>query len=186
VAAGDIVPVPGAQFGETLASASPDLLREMIRKFAQRMTDAEVEVRCGARYGEGTPERVNSRNRVPAARVGHPGGTIELGIPKLRSDAGWRTGLPDLMQVVAVSRRGGALLAHRLSIPGLRQDHLPALAGSPEPASEANRLPRGPTGPGAALILGDQDEGTERDTGQQVQCGCGYSHAAVADRMAEN
>jgi hypothetical protein len=34
VAAGDIVPVPGAQFEETLASASPDVLREMIREFA--------------------------------------------------------------------------------------------------------------------------------------------------------
>jgi len=29
VAVGDIVPVPGAQFEETLASASPDMLREM-------------------------------------------------------------------------------------------------------------------------------------------------------------
>jgi len=32
MAAGDIVPVPGAQFEETLASASPDLLRAMIRE----------------------------------------------------------------------------------------------------------------------------------------------------------
>src|SRR5690242_9275085 len=45
VAAGDIVPVPSAQFEETLASASPDVLREMIREFAQRMMDADVEVR---------------------------------------------------------------------------------------------------------------------------------------------
>ena len=36
VAAGDIVPVGGAQFEETLAAASPDVLREMIREFAQR------------------------------------------------------------------------------------------------------------------------------------------------------
>jgi transposase-like protein len=34
----------------------------MIRKFAQRMMDADVEVRCNAGYGEVTPERVNSRN----------------------------------------------------------------------------------------------------------------------------
>jgi hypothetical protein len=39
MAAGDIVPVPGAQFEETLASASPDVLRAMIREFAQRMMD---------------------------------------------------------------------------------------------------------------------------------------------------
>jgi hypothetical protein len=31
VAVGDIVPVPGVPFEETLASASPDLLREMIK-----------------------------------------------------------------------------------------------------------------------------------------------------------
>jgi hypothetical protein len=62
VAAGDIVPVPGAQFEETLASASPDVLRAMIREFAQRMMDADVEVACNAGYGEVTPDRVNSRN----------------------------------------------------------------------------------------------------------------------------
>ena len=39
VAAGDIVSVPGAQFEQTLASASPDMLREMVREFAQRMMD---------------------------------------------------------------------------------------------------------------------------------------------------
>ena len=48
MAAGDIVPVPGDSFEQTLASASPDLLREMIRQFAQRMMDADVEVRCNA------------------------------------------------------------------------------------------------------------------------------------------
>ena len=62
MAAGDIVPVSGAQFEETLASASPDVLRAMIREFAQRMMDADVEVACNAGYGEVTPDRVNSRN----------------------------------------------------------------------------------------------------------------------------
>jgi putative transposase len=51
VAVGDIVPAPGAQFGETLVSARPDVLREMIREFAQRMMDADVEVRCNAGTG---------------------------------------------------------------------------------------------------------------------------------------
>jgi transposase-like protein len=57
MAARDIVPVPGARFEETLASASPDVLREMIKGFAQRMMDAEVESICGAAYGEVSPER---------------------------------------------------------------------------------------------------------------------------------
>jgi CRP-like cAMP-binding protein len=38
--------VSGAQFEETLASASPDVLRAMVREFAQRMMDADVEVAC--------------------------------------------------------------------------------------------------------------------------------------------
>jgi hypothetical protein len=33
------------------------MLREMIRGFAQRMMDAEVEVRCNAGYGEVTADR---------------------------------------------------------------------------------------------------------------------------------
>jgi len=84
VAVGDIVPVSGAQFEETLASASPDVLREMIREFAQRMMDADVEVRCNAGYGEVTLDRVNSRNGYRRREWDTRAGTIELGIPKLR------------------------------------------------------------------------------------------------------
>jgi putative transposase len=84
VAVGDIVPVPGAQFEETLASASPDVLREMIREFAQRMMDADVEVRCNAGYGEVTPDRVNSRNGYRRRERDTRAGTVELAIPKLR------------------------------------------------------------------------------------------------------
>jgi transposase-like protein len=60
VALSDIVPVPGEPFEQTLESASPDMLREMIRQFAQRMMDAEAGVRCNAGYGEVTAQRVNS------------------------------------------------------------------------------------------------------------------------------
>jgi transposase len=84
MAAGDIVPVPGAQFEETLASASPDLLRAMIREFAQRMMDADVEVACNAGYGEVTPERVNSRNGYRRRERDTRARTIELAIPELR------------------------------------------------------------------------------------------------------
>ena len=37
--------ISGEMFEQTLASASPDVLREMIREFARRMMDADVEVR---------------------------------------------------------------------------------------------------------------------------------------------
>ena len=81
----DIVPVSGASFEETLASASPDVLREMVKGFAQRMMDADVEVRCNAGYGEVTPERVNSRNGCRLREWDTRAGTIELAIPKLRA-----------------------------------------------------------------------------------------------------
>ena len=84
MAVGDIVPVPGAGFEETLASASPDLLREMIKGFAQRMMDAEVEAVCGAGYGEVSTERVNSRNGYRRRDWDTRAGTVELAIPKLR------------------------------------------------------------------------------------------------------
>ena len=45
MAAGDVVPVPGDSFEQTLASASPDLLRAMVREFAQRMMDTDDEIR---------------------------------------------------------------------------------------------------------------------------------------------
>jgi hypothetical protein len=82
VAAGDIVPVPGAQFEETLASASPDLLPEMINGFAQRMMDAEVEELCGAGYGEVSTDRVNSRNGYRPPGVGHSGRDDRGGDPE--------------------------------------------------------------------------------------------------------
>jgi putative transposase len=85
VAAGDIVPVPGAQFEQTLASASPDMLREMIREFAQRMMDADVEIACNAGYGEVTPDRVNSRNGYRRRERETRAGTIELAIRELRA-----------------------------------------------------------------------------------------------------
>ena len=92
----DSVPVPGAQFEEALASASPYMLREMIKGFAQKMMDAGVEVICGAGYGEVSPDRVNSRNGYRQREWDTRAGTIELAIPKLRQGSyfrrSWSTG----------------------------------------------------------------------------------------------
>jgi putative transposase len=80
----DIVPVTSDDFDQTLAAASPDMLREMVRLFAQRMMDAEVEGLCGAGYGEVSAERVNSRNGYRQREWDTRAGTIELAIPRLR------------------------------------------------------------------------------------------------------
>lgn len=52
MAAMDILPAEGEWFDETLAQASPDMLREMVVRMAQMMMEVEVEQRCGAGYGE--------------------------------------------------------------------------------------------------------------------------------------
>jgi hypothetical protein len=66
---GDIVPVLGEQFEETLASVSGGSAGDA-PGVRQRMMDADVEVCCDAGYGEVTPDRMNSRNRrLPKAKL---------------------------------------------------------------------------------------------------------------------
>ena len=160
VAVGDIVPVSGAQFEETLASASPDVLREMIREFAQRMMDADVEVRCGAGYGEVTPDRVNSRNGYRRREWDTRAGTVELAIPKLRTGSYFPAFLEHrrraeraLASVVAtsyllgVSTRRVEKLAASLGVVGLSKSQVSAMAAELDEVAEGFRsrpLDRGP------------------------------------------
>lgn len=62
-----------------------DLLREMVKAFAEELMAAEAGALCGAGYGERTPERVNSRNGYRQRDFDTRAGTIPLAIPKLRS-----------------------------------------------------------------------------------------------------
>jgi transposase-like protein len=69
-----------------------DLLREMVRTFAERLMSAEVEVLCNAGYGEVTPERTNRRNGYRPRQLDTRVGSIELAVPKLREGSyypGW-------------------------------------------------------------------------------------------------
>ncbi|KOV74757.1 hypothetical protein ADL00_00015 [Streptomyces sp. AS58] len=47
---------------ENLAAASPDLLRAMVKTFADALTSAEADVLCNAEYGQVSEERVNHRS----------------------------------------------------------------------------------------------------------------------------
>lgn len=67
-----------------LEEASPDLLRELVREFAEALMGAEADALCGADYGERSPERVNIRNGYRERRWDTRVGTIDLPIPKLR------------------------------------------------------------------------------------------------------
>jgi putative transposase len=117
-----------------------DVPREMIRKFAQRVMDADVEVRCGAGYGEVTPDRVNSRNGYrpwkwtpgrddragdpeAAARVVLPG--VPGAPPPRRAGAGLGGGhvLPAGMSTRRVEK-----LAASLGVVGLSKAQVSAMA----------------------------------------------------------
>jgi putative transposase len=76
---------PAGVLREHLESASPDLLRAMIKTFADALMSAEADAVCGAGYGERSSERVNSRNGYRQREWDTRAGTLELAIPKLRS-----------------------------------------------------------------------------------------------------
>jgi transposase-like protein len=74
-----------ARIEDAARSDQPDLLRETLAWALERLMDDEVTERLGAEPHERTPERTGQRNghrpRLLDTRVG----TLELGIPKLRS-----------------------------------------------------------------------------------------------------
>ncbi|WP_344085006.1 IS256 family transposase [Luedemannella helvata] len=69
---------------EQLDSASPDLLRQMVKTFADALMSAEADAVCGAPYGARSDERTNSRNGYRPREWDTRAGTVELAIPKLR------------------------------------------------------------------------------------------------------
>jgi putative transposase len=76
---------PSGFLREQLESASPDLLREMVKTFADALMSAEADAICGAPYGVRSDERTNSRNGYRARDWDTRAGTVELAIPKLRT-----------------------------------------------------------------------------------------------------
>ena len=70
---------------EHLESASPGLLRAMVKTFADVLMSAEVDAVCGAGYGQRSDERTNCRNGYRHRDCDTRAGTVELAIPKLRS-----------------------------------------------------------------------------------------------------
>jgi putative transposase len=76
---------PAGFLREQLQSASPDLLRAMVKTFADALMSAEADAVCGAPYGQRSEDRANSRNGYRAREWDTRAGTVELAIPKLRS-----------------------------------------------------------------------------------------------------
>jgi transposase-like protein len=129
---------------EQLAQASPDLLRGMIKSFAEALMGAEADAICGAPYGERSAERTNKRNGYRDRDWDTRAGSIDLAIPKLRSGSyfpGWllerqRRAEAALVSVVAtcyllgVSTRRMDRLVHTLGITSLSKSQVSEMAKS--------------------------------------------------------
>lgn len=193
----DIVPVPGDSFEQTLTAASPDLLREMIRAFAQKMMDAEAEVACGAGYGEVSPNRVNSRNGYRPREWDTRAGTVELAIPKLRHGSYFPSFLEHrrraeraLASVVAtsyllgVSTRRVEKLAASLGVTGLSKSQVSAMAAELDEMVEGFRSRRLDGGPYTFMWI-DALTQKVREGGRTVNVHCLVATAVNADGHRE-
>ena len=127
-----------------LEQESPDLLRDMVQSVAEALMSAEADAICGAAYGERSPGRLNTRNGYRDREWDTRVGTIELGIPKLRSGSyfpDWllvprRRAEQALVSVVAdcylagVSTRRVEKLVSQLGIDRMSKSQVSRLAGS--------------------------------------------------------
>ncbi len=66
------------------SEAGSELLGEMVKMAVDLLMDAEVDVLCGAGYGERSETRVHSRNGHRRRRFDTRTGAVVLDVPKLR------------------------------------------------------------------------------------------------------
>jgi putative transposase len=133
---------PAQLLEQHLASASPDLVREMIATFANAMMSAQADQVCGAGYGERSEQRTNQRNGYRAREWDTRAGTVELAVPKLRAGSffpDWllthrRRAEQALVTVVAtayllgVSTRRVERLAEQLGVKSLSRSQVSEMA----------------------------------------------------------
>lgn len=127
---------------DNLAAASPDLLRAMVKTFADALMSAEAHALCNAEYGQVSDERVNHRNGYRPREWDTRAGTVELAVPKLRQGSyfpHWllerrRRAEQALVSVVAtayllgVSTRRVEKLAESLGVTQLSKSQVSAMA----------------------------------------------------------
>ncbi|MFD7476270.1 transposase [Streptomyces sp. NPDC059837] len=68
-----------------VAAASPDLLRAMVKTFADALMSAEANALCSAEYGQISKERVDHRNGYRPREQDTRADSVELAVPELRS-----------------------------------------------------------------------------------------------------
>ena len=148
------MPIAGEMSGQTLASASPDVLREMIREFAQPMMDADIEVRLQRGLRGGDPG-VNSRNGYRRRERDTRAGTIELAVPELRSGSYFPASLEHRRRagraaalvvatsyLLGVSARRVEKLAASPGVTGLSKSQVSAMAAELDELAEGSRSGR--------------------------------------------
>jgi len=173
---------------EQLEQASPDLLRGMVRSFAQALMSAEADAVCGADYGERSDERTNTRNGYRHREWDTRAGSIDLAIPKLRQGSyfpGWllerrRRAEAALVSVVAtsyllgVSTRRVEKLIQQLGITSLSRSQVSEMARDLDAQVEAFRTRPLDAGP-YSFVAADALVLKVREAGRTVNV-----HAMVA------
>ncbi len=182
-----------------LEEESPDLLREMVQSVAEALMSAEADAICGAAYGERSPDRVNTRNGYRDRGWDTRVGTIELGIPKLRSGGyfpDWllvprRRAEQALVSVVAdaylagVSTRRVEKLVAQLGIDRMSKSQVSRLASSLDEIVESFRTRPLDAAPYPYLAL-DALQVKCRETGRIVNAHVVHAVAVNVDGYRES
>ena len=146
------IPLPIA-LRKSLEQASPDLLRELLRMFLEKLMSNEADSLCGADYGERAEERVNSSNGYRIRPLETRVGEMALRIPRLRKGSYFPEWLLEprrrseraLLSVVAeayvlgVSTRRVERLMETLGLSGISKSRVSEIAGELDEAVEAFR-----------------------------------------------
>src|SRR5256886_4505011 len=144
---------PAGFLREQLESASPDVLRAMVKTFAEALMSAEADALCGGPYGQRSDERTNHRNGYGPREWDTRAGTVELAIPKLRQGSyfpDWllqhrRRAEQALVSVVAtsyllgVSTRRVEKLVEQLGVKSLSKSQVSEMASHLDAQVEAFR-----------------------------------------------
>jgi putative transposase len=181
-----------------LAKAEPDLLREMVKSFAEALMGAAPDAVCGAAFGERSSERVNRRNGYRERRFDTRAGTIDLALPKLRSGSYFPDWLLErrrraeraMVAVVAecyvkgVSTRRVDGLVKTLGIEGISRSQVSEMAKSLDEEVAAFRSRPLDAGPYPYLWL-DALTVRVREGGRIVRCACVVATGVNADGFRE-
>jgi transposase-like protein len=175
-----------------------DVIREMVKVFAEELMSAEADNACGASWGERSPERVNSRNGYRSRDFDTRAGSISLAIPKLRSGSyfpDWlleprRRAEKALVAVVAeayvagVSTRRVDGLVQSMGIDGISKSQVSEMARSLDAQVEAFRSRPLDAGPYTYLAV-DALTQRVREGGRIVNVACAVATGVNADGHRE-